>query len=241
MGEFDGVVECRLDPGLVGGNPCGPRHGDTRERLGDKEAVPGVSLPGPVRVDVEGTDGGIDESGQLDDAGFGDLGGTAGTVGGDGAVMASEVGALQIAQAGCAIAGAGASNGHEAETLYGAGDKFTIEATADEDGHAVVTEAPGGGEQATMPEGVDGRGRGIVAGQGVGVADVFVTKSDAEAADGGAHDAGNDVEGEALLHGVGVGHEDEFTFSCLVPAFGFQDNSVASVQQPVEAIPQSLS
>jgi hypothetical protein len=70
----------------------------------------------------------------------------------------------------------------------------------------VVAEAPGAGEQAAMPEGVnDGRGD-VVAGGGVGVADVAVTEGDAETADGQAREAGEDGEGQALLQGVGVGH-----------------------------------
>ena len=116
-------------------------------------------------MDVEGPHRGVDELGQLDDAGLGDLCRAAGAVGGNGAVVPGEVGALQVAQSGSAVARAGAANGDEAEPLDRAGDEFAVEAAADEDGDAVVAEAPRRGEQAAMPEGIDGRRRRIVAGQ----------------------------------------------------------------------------
>ena len=96
-------------------------------------------------MDVEGSDGGINEFGQLDDAGLGDLRGAARAVGSDSTVVSGEVGALQVAQAGSAVTRAGAADGDEAETFDGAGDQFAVEAAADEDGDAVVAEAPRGG------------------------------------------------------------------------------------------------
>jgi hypothetical protein len=206
LGEFDGVVEDGLDGGLVGGDLCSPGDGDSREGFGDEEAVPGAELPGAFGVDVEGADVGAGELGQLGDAGLGDHGGAAGAVGGDGAVVAGEVGAVEVAQAGHGVAGAGAADGDEAETLDGAGDEFAIEAAADEDGDATFAETPGAGEQAAMPEGVDSGRGGVVAGRGAGVADVAVAEGDAEAADGRAREAGDEGEGQALLQGVGVGH-----------------------------------
>src|SRR5665213_1145839 len=100
--------------------------------------------------------------------------------------MTAKISALQVAQTGGAVAGAGAADGDEAETLDGAGDKLAVEAAADEDGDAMVAETPRGGEQAAVPEGVDGGRRGVVAGKGAGIGDVFVAKGDAEAADKGA-------------------------------------------------------
>jgi len=201
------VIENGLDRGLLGGHLHGPGDGNAGEGFGDEEAVPGANLPGAVRMCVEGGDGGVGELGQLSDTGFGDHGGTARAVGSDGAVVASEVGAMKAAQASGAIARAGAADGDEAKALDRAGDEFAIEASADEDGDASIAKAPGTGEQAAVPEGVDdGRG-GDVAGYGAGVADVSVAEGDAETADGHARQAGDDGEGEALLQGVGVGHE----------------------------------
>jgi hypothetical protein len=70
----------------------------------------------------------------------------------------------------------------------------------------VVAEAPGGGEQAAMPEGVDGGRWGVVAKGGADVADITVAEGDAETADRHACEQGDDGEGDALLEGVGVGH-----------------------------------
>jgi hypothetical protein len=189
-----------------------PGYGDAGEGLGDEEAVPGVGLPCAVGMNVEGSDSGVDEFGQLDDAGFGDLRGTSGAVRGDGAVVSGDVSALQVAQTGGSVARAGAADGDEAETLDSAGDQFAVEAAADENGHAVVAEPPCGGEQAAVPEGIDGWRRAVVAGKGTGIANVFVAEGDAETADDGARQAGDDGEGDALLQGVRRGHEDEFTF-----------------------------
>jgi hypothetical protein len=206
LGQFDRVVEDGLHGCVVGGYLGGPGDGDTREGLGDEEAVPGAKLPGPVGMGVERADGGASEFGQLGDAGLGDHGGAAGTVGGDGAVVACEVGAVEVAQADAAVAGAGAADGDKAETLNGAGDEFAVKAAADEDGDAVVAEAPGAGEQAAMPESVDGRRRDVVPGGRADVPDIAVAEGDAETAHGHAREAGDNGEGDALLEGVGVGH-----------------------------------
>jgi hypothetical protein len=125
--------------------------------------------------------------------------------------VSGEIGALHIAKTGGTVTGAGASDGDEAEMFDGAGDELAVEAAADEDGDAVVAEAPGTGEEAAMPEGVDGGGRGVVAGGGAGVADVAIAERDAETADDHARQAGDDGEGDALLQRVGRRHEDEFT------------------------------
>ncbi len=180
----------------------GPGDGDTREGLGNEEAVPGTGLPGAMGVDVKGSDGGIDELGKLYNAWFGDHSGASGAVGGDGAVVAGEVSALQVAQASGSIARAGASDGDEAEPFDRAGDEFAVEAAADENGHSMIAEAPRRGQQTAMPEGIDRRRRRVVAGKSAGIGDVFVAERDAKAADDGARQAGNNGEGEALLQGV---------------------------------------
>lgn len=209
------MVEGGLYGGLVGWDLGGPRYGDAGKRLGDEEAVPGVGLPGAVGVDVEGSDGAADEPGQLGYTGFGDLGGASGAVGGDGTVVSGGVSALQIAQTGGAVARAGATDSDEAESLDGTGDQFAVEAPADQNRDATIAESPRRCEQAAVPEGIDGGRRGVVAGQGAGVADVFVAQRDAEAADDGARKARNDSEGDALFQRVRRVHEDEFTFTPL--------------------------
>ena len=63
-----------------------------------------------------------------------------------------------------------------------------------------------------MPEGVN-RGRlNIVSRSSPGIADVFITKGDAEATDDHARETRDDGEGDTLPQGIGLGHEDEFTF-----------------------------
>jgi hypothetical protein len=158
------VVKYGLNSALLGRNMRGPGYGDTREWLRDEEAVQGTELPGLLGVDVEGAYGGIDEFGQLGNAGLGDLSRTTRTVGGDSAVVAREIGALEVAQTAGTVARTGAANGNKAQTLNGAGDKFAVEAAADEYGDAVVTETPGACKEATMPEGVDSRRRCVVTG-----------------------------------------------------------------------------
>lgn len=76
----------------------------------------------------------------------------------------------------------------------------------------MIAEAPRGGQQAAMPEGVDGGRRSVVAGESVGVGDIFVAKGNPKAADHRARDARNDGEGDALLQGKSLVHENEFTW-----------------------------
>jgi len=159
-----------------------------------------------VGVDVAGADRCIDELGELGCAGLGDHGRAAGAVGGNGAVVASQVGALHVAQARSSVAGARAADGDEAEAFDGAGDEFAVEAAADEDVEAVFAKAPGAGEQAAMPEGVDGGGWDVVTGSRSGFAYVAVTEGDAETADGHAREAGDDGEDYPLLQAVRMGH-----------------------------------
>jgi len=97
LGECDGAVEGSLDGGLLGGNRNGPGDGDTGEGLGNEEAVPGAELPGAVGVDVAGVDGRVEEMGEMNHAGFGDQGWAARAVGGNGAVVSSEIGAVKAA------------------------------------------------------------------------------------------------------------------------------------------------
>lgn len=102
--QFDRVVKYGLYSGLFGGNLRGPGYGDTREWLRDEEAVPGTEFPGLLRVDVEGAYGGIDEFGQLGNAGLGDLSRSTGPIGCNGTVVSGEIGALKIAETAGAIA-----------------------------------------------------------------------------------------------------------------------------------------
>jgi hypothetical protein len=203
LGKTDGEVERGLNGDLVGGNLASPGNGDAGKWFGDEKAVPGAGLPGALRVDVEGAHGGVGQFGELDDSDLGDHGGAAGAVGGDGAVVAVKVDTVEIAQADGAVAGAGAADSDEAEALDGTGDEFAVEAAADEDGDAVVAEAPGAGEQAAMPEGIDGRRWCVVTGNGARFADVSVTECDPKTADGHARDAGDDGKGEPLFQRVG--------------------------------------
>ena len=129
--------------------PGGPSDGDPGEGLGNEKAVPGTQLPGAFREDVEGADGAVDELGELGDARLGHHCGAAGTVGGNGAVVAGEIGAVDVPQARGYRPGAGASDGDETEAFDGAGDEFAVEAAADEDGDAEVAEAPGAGKQSS--------------------------------------------------------------------------------------------
>ena len=70
MGEFDGAIERGLDRRQIGGYGARPGYGDAREGFGDEEAVPGAELPGAVGMNVAGIDGGVDELGELSDAGL---------------------------------------------------------------------------------------------------------------------------------------------------------------------------
>jgi len=55
-------------------------------------------------VNMAGVDLGVDKLGKLDHSGFGDHGGTPGAVGGDAAVVAVEVGALEITETRSSVA-----------------------------------------------------------------------------------------------------------------------------------------
>ena len=145
-------------------------------------------------------------------AGFGDAGGAFGAVGGEGADVALFVGVLHGAESGRSAAGAGASDGDEAEKLDGAGDEFAVEGLRDEDGDAEVAEAVGAGQQGAVPEGEDSRAGDLVA-VGGGPAfggqcvDVAVAEGCAEDADERRREGWDDGEEEALF--PGEGHEDE--------------------------------
>ena len=86
------------------------------------------------------------------------------------------------------------------------GDQLAVEALADEKGKAVVAEGPDAGQQATVPEGVDGGSGDVEAGGGAGFADVFVAESGAEAQGDDTRNPRNDGQNDALLQGVGGGH-----------------------------------
>ena len=206
LGQFDRAIERGLNGGQVRGDWPGPGDGDAGEGLWDEEAIPGAELPGSMRMNITGVDRGVDELGELGDSGLGYHGRAPGTVGGDGAVVSGEVSALEVAQAGGAVAGAGTSDGEKAHVLRGAGDQFSVEALADEEGQTVVAEGPYAGKQAAVPEGVDGGGRDVEADGGAGFADVFVAKSGTETQGDYARNPRNDCENDALFEGVGGGH-----------------------------------
>ena len=157
-------------------------------------------------MDVAGADGGVDELGELGDAGLGDHGRAAGAVGGDGAVVAGQVGTLKVAQTGGAIAGAGAADREEAHVLGGTGDQLAIEAAAYENREAMVAEGPHAGEHTAVPEGVDGRRADVEADGGTGFADMLVAEGGAQTERDDARQAGNDGEDYSLLQSVGGGH-----------------------------------
>ena len=153
----------------------------------------------------------VNEFSELSNTRLCDLGWSTGAVGSDSAVVAGEIRALEITQAAGTVAGAGSPNRDETQPLYGTGDKLAVEAAAYEDSDAIVAETPGTGEKTTMPEGIDRWRWRVVTGKGSRIADVTVTKGHTEAADGNARQAGDDGEGDALLQGESLGHEDEFT------------------------------
>jgi len=155
---------------------------------------------------VEGADGAVGKLGELCDSGFCHHGRATRTVGGNGAVAAGKIGAVETAQARAAITRAGAPDSGETEALNGAGDEFTVEAVADEDADAEIAEAPDAGQQGSVPEGKDGRRRAVVARSGSGLRYVLVPKGDAQTADDHARDARDDGEGQTLLQGIGRGH-----------------------------------
>ena len=97
LGQFNGVIESSLNSGLIGVRRGDPSDGDAGEGFGDEKSVPGADLPRAMRVDINGSNRAIDKFRQLNDAGLGNLGRASGAIGGDGAVIASEIGALQVA------------------------------------------------------------------------------------------------------------------------------------------------
>ena len=99
MGKRHRAVEGSLDGGQVGGHRGGPRYGDAGEGFGDQEAIPGAQFPRAVGMKVTGANGSANKLGEVSYARFGDHGGASGTIGRDGAIMAIEVGALQISKA----------------------------------------------------------------------------------------------------------------------------------------------
>src|SRR5947209_13484886 len=102
-GQLHRVVEGGLDGGELGRSPGSPSDGDPGEGLGYEEAIPGAELPCAFGMNIKHAYRGVDEGGELDDAGFRDLGGATGSVGGDAAVVAVEKGSLKIAKSGGAV------------------------------------------------------------------------------------------------------------------------------------------
>ena len=78
----------------------------------------------------------------MNHTGFGDQGWAARAVGGNGAVVSSEIGAVKAAQAYGAVARAGAADGDEAEPFHGAGDEFAVEAAAYQDRETISPKTP---------------------------------------------------------------------------------------------------
>ena len=233
LGQFDGTIEGGLNSGQVRRDRAGPGDGDAREGFGDEEAIPGAELPGAVGMNVAGVHCGVDELGEVGDAGLGHHGRASGAVGGDGTVVAGMVGALEVAEPGGAVSGAGAADGEKAHVLCGAGDQFAVEALADEEGNSLFAEGPYAGEQAAVPEGVDGGRRDVEADGGAGFADVFVAESGAETQRDDARNPRNDGENDALFEGVGGGHTSSLPARrawAMVVSCQF---SVASSQLPV--------
>ena len=206
MGQVDSPVECGLDGGQVWRDRAGPGDGDAREGFWDEEAVPGAELPGAVGIGVADADGGVEQLSELGYAGLGDHSWASGTISRDGAVVAVEIGALEAAQAGGTIPGAGATDGEEAHVLRGTGDQFAIEAAAYEDCEAVVTEGPYAGEHTAVPEGVDDRRGDIKADGSARLADVLVAEGGAKTNGDHARKSGNDGEDDSLFQRVGGDH-----------------------------------
>lgn len=208
FGQGDGAVESGLndllaDGSVIPGGVGGPGEEDAGEGFGNEEAIPGTELPGAEGERIEGSDGGgADELCELGRAGFGDHGGAARAVGGDGTDSALGVGVLEVTEAGRAGAGGRAADGEEAETIDGAGDEFAIEAPADEDGYVAVAEAVGAGEQGAVPEDVDGGARDLVAGDCAWIGYVLIAEGGAEEADEGGGEGRDESEGESLTASV---------------------------------------
>jgi hypothetical protein len=201
------MIESCLDGSLLRGDLGSPTDVDPGERLGNQKAIPGAELPGTFRVNIEGPYSGVHEFSELCDTRFGHHRGAARTVRRDGAIAAGKISALEVSEANSAISGAGPANGDEAEAFDGASDQFAVEATADEDGDAVITKPPGTGEKTTVPEGVDGGWWSVVAGDGIRITDIAVPESNTETADGHARNTRDGEQGDALFKGVGRSHE----------------------------------
>jgi len=166
---------------------------------------------------VTGANRGVDELSKMGYAGFGDHRWPSGTIGSNRAVVAGEVSALEVAETGGAVSRAGAAYGEKSEMLCGAGEELAIEATADEEGQAVVAEGPYSGEKTAMPEGVDGRRSDIEADGGAGLADVFVAKGGPERKSDCAGDARTYSQKDSLLQCVDGGHVFSLPLSvCLL-------------------------
>ena len=206
LSQCDGAVESSLYSCLVGGSGTRPRDRDSGERFGDKKSVPGSQLPRAVRMDVASTDGSIDELSELGSSGLRHHGRTTRAIGGNGTIVTGEVSALHVAKARRAVAGAGAADGNEAKLFNSTGDEFAVKAAADEDGQLVVAEAPRARQQAPVPEGIDARWRDVISRSRSRLADVTITESDAQAADGHTRKARDDRERDALAQAVGGGH-----------------------------------
>ena len=206
LSQIDSPVERRLDRGQFWRDGTGPGDGDTREGFWDEEAVPGAEFPGAVGIGVADADGGVEKLRQLGYTRLGDHSWASGTICRDGAVVTVEVGALEAAQTGGTIPGAGAADGEETHVLRCTGDQFSIEAPAYEDCEPVVAERPHAGEHTAVPEGVDDRRGDIKADGSARLADVLVAEGGAETYGDHARESGNDGEDDALFQGVGGGH-----------------------------------
>jgi len=152
-------------------------------------------------MNIDSSDGSVDELGKCSDTRLCNLGGASGTVGGDGDVLVLLIGSLQIAQADRAVARAGTPNGDKAKALYGAGDEFAVEATTDENVKIAITKSPCAGKETSMPERIDEGGRCVIGGDSTGLGDVFVAQRDSEQTDDHVGQRWDDGQDEALLEG----------------------------------------
>ena len=157
-------------------------------------------------MDVTGADGGVDELGELGRSRLCDHGGAAGTIGSESTVVAREVSALHVAQAGGSVARTRTTNGDITEPLDRSCDELSVEASANQDGEAVFAKTPRSGEEAAVPEGIDGGGWRVVPRSCAGFAHVFVSQRHAEAADDQARKERHDSESYALFQVVGGSH-----------------------------------
>ncbi len=201
--KLDGAVERGLDRGGICRRERGPGYEDAREGLRDKKTVPGAELPGALRQDVEGADVLFaDKLGKLGDAGFGNHRGTRGPSAVTAQQRPSWKARSRLRRPTAAPRELEPRMALKPSRSTVRGDEFAVEAGADEDGDVPVAEAPGAGEQRTVPESVDAGLRGRADERAL-VEDVFVAERHAEAADEQARDAWGYGEGQALLEGVG--------------------------------------